>query len=96
MTVLPVILAPTKVHWTVQIGLYISIGGFLVVLFTCVGMHEHTNPASFLVNIGSGESGWNQRVAWLLGISNAMYAFGGTDGGMFPVPQETYLFCANA
>lgn len=78
---LPVVLAPRKVHWTVQIALYITISGFFIVLFTCVGLHDHTQPASFLVDIGSGQSGWNQGAAWLLGISNAMYAFGGTDGG---------------
>lgn len=50
-------------------------------LFIPVGMHKHLNRGSFLVEPGLGTSGWNSGTAWTLGISNCMYAFGGTDGG---------------
>ncbi|KAI9149882.1 Choline transport protein [Paramyrothecium foliicola] len=80
VTVAPVILAPKKVSWTVQIGLYITIIGFAITLFTCAGMHSNAQPSSFLVDNKGQGSGWNSGAAFLLGISNAMYAFGGTDG----------------
>lgn len=44
-------------------------------------MHQHTQPGSYLTESGLGNSGWNPGAAWLLAISNAMYAYGGTDGG---------------
>lgn len=50
-------------------------------LFVPVGMHKHVNNGSYLVKSGLGTSGWNSGTAWMLGISNCMYAFGGTDGG---------------
>ena len=37
-------------------------------------------PASFLTQTHLGTSGWDDGTAWVLGIANAMYAFGGTDG----------------
>lgn len=67
--------------WTVQIALFCSVLGMSLFLFVPVGMHKHVNPGSYLVNSNPGTSGWNPGTAWMLGIANSMYAFGGTDGG---------------
>jgi choline transport protein len=46
-----------------------------------LAMKGETQPASFITKSGLGTSGWSDSTAWLLGITNAMYTFGGTDGG---------------
>ncbi|KAF0316201.1 amino acid transporter [Colletotrichum asianum] len=80
VTVLPVISASQKITFTVQLSLYSSVLGFLVLLFVAIALHKHSQPASFLTQSGLGSSGWSAGIAWTLGIANAMYAFGGTDG----------------
>ena len=59
------------------------VGCVLFLVVTCA-MHQSVQPISFLTRSDLGSSGWNPGTAWLLGISNAMYAFGGTDGGNGP------------
>ncbi|RSL81714.1 hypothetical protein CEP52_017138 [Fusarium oligoseptatum] len=66
----------------VQFTLFCSIFGMLLFLLVPTGMHKHTNDASFLVQSGLGVSGWNSGTAWVLGITNCMYAFGATDGAI--------------
>lgn len=52
-------------------------------------MHRNTQPGSFITRPGLGTSGWGDGTAWMLGITNAMYAFGATDGGLstFAFPE---------
>lgn len=50
-------------------------------------MHGQTQHHSFILASDQGSSGWNEGTAWLLAISNSMYAFGGTDGGSLPLSQ---------
>lgn len=50
-------------------------------------MHGQTQPQYFILASDQGSSGWNEGTAWLLAISNSMYAFGGTDGGNFSPSQ---------
>lgn len=50
-------------------------------------MHQQMQPQSFLLESGHGNSGWSEGTAWLLSISNAMYAFGAVDGGQFVLHQ---------
>lgn len=47
-------------------------------------MHQHRQPARFLIQSGLGNSGWSDGTGWLLSISNAMYAYGGVAGGKSP------------
>jgi hypothetical protein len=77
----PVFVASKRLAYVVQAGLYISVFGMIVFLLVPVGMHKHSNPGSFLVESGLGISGWSTGTAWVLSISNSMYAFGATDGG---------------
>jgi choline transport protein len=46
-------------------------------------MKQHTRSGSFITDTSYGTSGWSYITAWFLGISNAMYAYGGTDGGKY-------------
>ncbi|VUC29731.1 unnamed protein product [Clonostachys rosea] len=81
-TVTPVIFASKHLAWVVQFSLWASILGFLLFLFVSTGMHSTVQDGSFLTDSGFGTSGWNPSTAWLLGIANAMYAFGATDGAI--------------
>ncbi|KAJ4211663.1 hypothetical protein NW759_012265 [Fusarium solani] len=80
--VVPVFVASKRIAIMVQFTLFCSIFGMLLFLFVPTGMHKHTNDASFLVQSGLGVSGWNSGTAWVLGITNCMYAFGATDGAI--------------
>lgn len=77
----PIFVASKRLGWLVQTALVISAIGMILILFVPVGMHQHVNRSSYLVESNLGTSGWNSGTAWILGICNCMYAFGGTDGG---------------
>jgi choline transport protein len=83
LRVMPLIIAPSKIAWTTQATLYLSVTGCLIFLLVVGAMHGPAQPASFITSSSFGSSGWSFGVAWVLGITNAMYAFGATDGGMF-------------
>jgi choline transport protein len=59
--------------------MYLSLGGFVAWFIVLLATKSRTNDASFVLASGQGISGWNQGTAWILGISNAMYNFGGSD-----------------
>ncbi|KAF4470382.1 choline transporter [Fusarium albosuccineum] len=82
VTAVPVFIASKRLSWLVQFALFCIILGMVLFLFVPVGMHKHVNDGSFQVESGLGISGWNSGTAWLLGIANCMYAFGGTDGAI--------------
>ncbi|KAH7183754.1 amino acid/polyamine transporter I [Fusarium oxysporum] len=82
ITAVPVFVASKRLAWLVQTALLLSVVGMALWLFIPVGMHQHVNNGSFLVESGLGVSGWGSGAAWILGISNGMYAFGGTDGAI--------------
>jgi choline transport protein len=84
-TVCPLFAMPKKISWTVQGTLYLSVLGCVIYLIVVCSMHQSTQPGSFVTRSDLGTSGWSSGVAWLLGIANAMYAFGGTDAGMSDV-----------
>lgn len=81
--------------WILQISLYTSLLGFVVFLIVTLAMRQQTQPASFIIQPGLGTSGWDSGTAWLLGITNAMYAFGGTDGGNPRPLSSLKLYVAN-
>ncbi|KAI0449477.1 amino acid/polyamine transporter I [Xylaria acuta] len=81
-TVIPVFISSKRLSWTVQTALFLSVLGVTLFLFIPIGLHTHVNDSSYLVESGLGNSGWNVGTAWILAISNSMYAFGGTDGAI--------------
>jgi choline transport protein len=84
-------IAPSKITITVQISLYGSIVGFVICFITNLAMSGPKQPASWVTEAGLGTSGWGDGTAWLLGITNAMYAYGGTDGGACDPHGQTIL-----
>lgn len=57
-----------------QVALYLSLSGYLVFFIVCLAMHGQTQPQYFILASDQGSSGWNEGTAWLLAISNSMYA----------------------
>ncbi|KAL4939267.1 hypothetical protein BDV06DRAFT_225179 [Aspergillus oleicola] len=82
ITIIPIFTASKKVSFICQAALLLTVVGMAMTLFVPVGMHEHTQPVSFLASTQAGETGWGTGIAWMLGICNGMYAFGGTDAAL--------------
>ncbi|KAK6371625.1 hypothetical protein LTS17_008877 [Exophiala oligosperma] len=82
ITIVPLFLAPSKVSVTVQVTLFLSLIGMVLMFIIVLAMRQQVQPASWITQGGLGTSGWNDGTAWLLGITNAMYTFGGTDGAI--------------
>ncbi|KAI9037558.1 choline transporter [Aspergillus affinis] len=80
MPLLPVFTVAGRISLVTQVSLYLSLAGYLTFFIVSFAMHQQTQHGSFVVASGQGNSGWNDGTAWMLAISNAMYAFGGTDG----------------
>ncbi|PYH75503.1 amino acid transporter [Aspergillus uvarum CBS 121591] len=81
-TLIPLFVSPTKVSWVTQLTLSLTLAGYLVYLITALAMHDHVQGKSFAVASNQANSGWNSGAAWLLAISNAMYAFASADGAI--------------
>ncbi|PWY89149.1 choline transporter [Aspergillus heteromorphus CBS 117.55] len=82
LTLIPLFTVPNKLHWIVQIALYLSIAGMLLIFILSLALCEKKQPASFLLEDGFGTTGWNDGTAWMLGVMNAMYAIAGTDAAI--------------
>ena len=79
---IPIFLAPSKVNWTAQTALFLSLTGMALIIIITLGMCQEKQPASFLLQPGYGRSGWNEGTAWMLGVMNTMYSMTGIDAGM--------------
>ncbi|KAJ3562132.1 hypothetical protein NPX13_g8679 [Xylaria arbuscula] len=79
LTLIPIFTIPQRhlSKWT-QMCLYLSIAGFIITTIVLATMTTGFNHPSFLLEF-NGVSGWPTGVAWILSISNAMYAFASTD-----------------
>ncbi|KAL8916430.1 MAG: hypothetical protein Q9208_008516 [Pyrenodesmia sp. 3 TL-2023] len=82
LTAAPLFLSPTIVPRFVQMALYLSVTGFFVIFCMVLGLKKRTQPGSFITRSGEGTSGWSHSTAWVLGVGNALYAYGGTDGAI--------------
>ena len=80
--VIPVFLASQNISVVTQFALSLSLTAYLVVFIVILTMHQEAQPESFILASGQGNSGWSKGTAWMLAITNALYAFGGTDGGL--------------
>ena len=83
VTVAPLSVSRT-VPWLTQGTLYISLAGVIITFVVVLAMHQHFQPASYLLQPSStvGSSGWPHRLAWILGAANSMYAYVGLDASM--------------
>ena len=73
----------------VQITLYLSLVGFVLFFIMSLAMADNKQSGSIIVQSGLGTSGWTDGTAWVFGVTNAMYAFGGTDGGNLPILKSS-------
>ncbi|KAL5342282.1 choline transporter [Aspergillus crustosus] len=80
VTIIPIFMASSKISIITQCTLYLSLAAYLVFFIVSLVMHDKVQPASYILESSEGASGWNEGTAWMLAISNSMYAFGGTDG----------------
>ncbi|KAI4115980.1 MAG: hypothetical protein LQ345_003519 [Seirophora villosa] len=82
LTAAPLFLSPKIVPRFVRAALYLSVTGFFVIFCMVLGLRKSTQPGSFITRSGQGTSGWNPGTAWVLGVGNALYAYGATDGAI--------------
>ncbi|KAL8969325.1 MAG: hypothetical protein Q9183_002054, partial [Haloplaca sp. 2 TL-2023] len=78
----PLFLSPKLIPKFTQATLFFSVTGFFIVFCMLLGLKKQTQPNSFITQSGLGTSGWSPGTAWVLGIGNALYAYGGTDGAI--------------
>ncbi|KAL2040341.1 hypothetical protein N7G274_006784 [Stereocaulon virgatum] len=78
----PLFLSPKSVPKITQATLFLSVSGFVIVFILLLALKKQTRPASFITESGLGTSGWSDGTAWMIGIGNALYAYGGTDGAI--------------
>ena len=79
LSVSPLFVGPRLIPRILQISLAFSVTGLIIIFCLVLAMRRQSQPVSTITTPGPGRSGWGIGPAWLLGITNSMYAFGGTD-----------------
>ena len=79
LSVSPLFLSPRLIPKIVQISFAFSVTGLIVIFCLVLALRKQSQPLSSIITPGPGRSGWSIGPAWLLGITNSMYAFGATD-----------------
>lgn len=62
--------------------MFLSLTACLVWFVIMLAMRQQTNSGEFVTASGQGRSGWTPGVAWVLGITNALFCYGGTDAAV--------------
>ena len=75
----PLFLGPRLIPRTLQISLAFSVMGLIIIFCLVLALRKQSQPLSTITKPAPGRSGWAIGPAWLLGITNSMYAFGATD-----------------
>ena len=79
LSVSPLFLGPRLIPRIVQISLAFSVTGLIIIFCLVLSLRKQSQPLSSIVTPGPVRSGWGIGPAWLLGVTNSMYAFSGTD-----------------
>lgn len=79
LSVSPLFLGPRLIPRILQISLAFSVTGLIIIFCLVLAMTKQSQPFSSIIHPGPGRSGWTIGPAWLLGITNSMYAFSATD-----------------
>ena len=77
----PLLIGPRAIPTILQASLVFSVLGLIIILGIVLVTRKQVQPLSLLLDT-SGTSGWGQMTAWLLGLSNSMYAFTSTDAAI--------------
>ena len=86
----PLFVCPRLVPRIVQVSLVFSVLGFTVIFFLVLVLRRQSQPLSYITTPISGGSGWSIEPAWLLGTTNSMYAFCGTDAVIHIAEEMSY------
>ena len=79
LSVSPLFLGPRLIPRIVQLSLAFSVTGLIIIFCLVLGLRKQSQPLSSITTPGADSSGWGLGPAWLLGITNSMYAFSATD-----------------
>ena len=79
LSVSPLFLGPRLIPRILQISLTFSVTGLIIIFCLVLAMRKQSQPFSSITDPGPGRSGWAIGPAWLLGVTNSMYAFSATD-----------------
>lgn len=79
---IPVFFFPKTLPLIGNLSLYASLIGCLLIFVIALVTKEHTNTTEFILSSSFNTSGWPKGISWCLGISNALYAYGGTDAAI--------------
>ena len=79
LSVTPLFLGPRLIPKILQISLVVSVTGFVAIFCLVLAMRKQSQSFSYITTPRLGNSGWSLGPAWLLGITNSMYTFAGTD-----------------
>ena len=79
LSIFPLFLGPRLIPRILQISLAFSVTGLIIIFCLVLAMRRQSQPLSTITTPGPGRSGWGIGPAWLLGITNSMYAFGAND-----------------
>ena len=90
LSVSPLFLGPRLVPRLLQISLAFSITGLIIVFCLVLVLRKQSQPLSSITSPGSARSGWATAPAWLLGVTNSMYAFGATDAVIHIAEEMKY------
>ena len=77
----PLFIGPRAIPRILQASLALSVIGFCVIFCLTISLRKQAQPLAFVFNT-RGTTGWGVGTAWLLGISNSMYAFASTDAAI--------------
>ena len=79
LSVSPLFLGPRLIPRILQFSLAFSVTGLAFIFCLVLALRRQSQPLSYVITPLQGNSGWHVGPAWLLGVTNSMYAFGGTD-----------------
>lgn len=79
LSVSPLFLGPRLIPRILQFSLAFSVTGLGVIFCLVLAFRRQFQPLSYVTTPLHGNSGWHVGPAWLLGVTNSMYAFSGTD-----------------
>ncbi len=79
LSIFPLFLGPRLIPRIMQISLAFSVTGLIVIFCLVLALRKQSQPLSSIILPGPGRSGWGIGPAWLLGVTNSMYAFSATD-----------------
>ncbi|KAJ3466538.1 hypothetical protein MRS44_004102 [Fusarium solani] len=91
ITMIPIFIVPNRhMGKMTQFALHLSIVGCIIVFVSILAMCDYFQPGHTITETGGNRTGWPSGIAWILGIGNALYAYGGTDAVIHIAEEVTH------